>query len=307
MKIYRHPDKEEGGGTEGTADAAAAQEIGALKHQLSEAESKAAEYQNLKSQVSALFNPNASETERHAALAKVMVAGGVSENDVQSMVSEILGGEATGQTGESPPPPPAATQAQSEEKKEEPNPLEAKVEELTSRIDQLQETSAADKQAQSKEALQSAVSRALTTSADAVQLMDRLAGARGKEHAEKVAELLRKDVLRETLENLYARKAQVGKFDPAWISEEATKAANSTLEKAKALMVTDQVGKAPGVLDEAVLLSELAEKEIKPPVYDKDKSKADNTEAADNWTAQRLQQLAAIHAVKAAQGGESKA
>jgi hypothetical protein len=291
MKIYRHPDKEEGGGTEGTADAAAAQEIGALKHQLSEAESKAAEYQNLKSQVGALFNPNASETERHAALAKVMVAGGVSENDVQSMVSEILGGEATGQTGESPPPPPAATQAQSEEKKEEPNPLEAKVEELTSRIDQLQETSAADKQAQSKEALQSAVSQALTTSADAVQLMDRLAGARGKEHAEKVAELLRKDVLRETLENLYARKAQVGKFDPAWISEEATKAANS----------------APGVLDEAVLLSELAEKEISPPAYDKDKSKADNTEAADTWTAQRLQQLAAIHAVKAAQGGESKA
>jgi hypothetical protein len=171
----------------------------------------------------------------------------------------------------------------------------------------MKQASIADKQKASKDALARSVTQALDTSPDAQQLLADLKEKRGEDHSKKVAELLRKDVLRETLEHLYARKAQVGTFNPEWIAEEAAKAATATLEKAKALMVPDDIGKAPGGLDETVLLSEIAKKDLKPPVFDKEKSRADNAEAAETWTAQRLQKMAAEHAVKAAQGGESKA
>jgi len=305
MILYRHPDNEEGGGAkdEGPAsgDAAAAQEIGALKHQLEQAQGAAEKYQKLQGDVSVLFNPAAGDEARQAALSKVMQEGGISEDDVKSMMTDVL------EPGEGTPEPEPQKPAPPPEGTPKPDPLAGKVAELEQTLQSMQETSTQHRQEQSKEALKTAVDSALRTSPDANQLLTRLEGSRGKEHAEKVAEILRKDVLRETLENLYARKAQVGQFNPGWIAEEATKAAEATLEKAKSLVVTDNVGKAPGVLDEAVMLSELAKQEIKPPVYDKDKPKADNVTAADDWTAKRLQQVAAQYAVRQAQGGESKA
>jgi len=305
IQILRHPDGEEGGGKKEENAAAGAEEIGALKHQLEEAKKSQGDYQKLQTSVGALFNPGATEEQRQAALSNVMVAGGVSESDVQNMVADILGGEGE-ETGEEVKPV-EQNQNTEQQKQQVPHPLEAAVKDLTSQVQEMRGSAEKNQQAQSKEALQKSVDHALQTSPDANDIISRLTAARGKEHAEKVAGLLRKDVLRETLENLYARKAQVGQFNAAWIPEEAAKAATATLEKAKSLMVTDSVGKAPGVLDEAVMLSELANKEIKPPVHDKKLSKAEQVEAVDNWTVQRLQQMAAQHAVKAAQGGESKA
>jgi hypothetical protein len=285
---------------EGTVDAAAAQEIGALKHQLAEAQKANEAYQALQANTAALFNPAIDDATRQAALSEVMKAGGISEQDVRTMMSEVLeeGGEATEKTEDKVTPDPS---------KITPHPLEGKIAELEQSVQAMQEGSAKAQQEQSKEALKQAVDSALRSSPDAAQLLTRLKDTRGQEHAEKVAGLLRKDILRETLENLYSRKAQVGQFNAGWIPEEATKAAEATLEKAKSLMVTDSVGKAPGVMDESVMLSELAKKEIKPPVFDKDKKREENVAAADDWTVQRLQQMAAIHAAKAAAGGESKA
>ena len=305
MILYRHPDNEEGGGKEPeekpTVDAAAAQEIGALKHQLEQAQAAAERYQKLQGDVSVLFNPSAGDEARQAALSKVMQEGGISEEDVKAMMTEVL------EPGEGTPEPKPENQPAPAAGEPKPDPLAGKVAELEQALQSMQETSTQHRQEQSKEALKAAVESALQTSPDANQLLTRLETSRGKEHAEKVAGILRKDVLRETLENLYARKVQVGQFNPGWIAEEAAKAAEATLEKAKSLVVSDNVGKAPGVLDEGVMLSKLAEQDLKPPTYDKDKSRADNTAAADDWTVQRLQQMAAQNAVRAAQGGESKA
>jgi hypothetical protein len=288
---------------EGTVDAAAAQEIGALKHQLAEAQAANEAYQKLQANTATLFNPAVDDASRQAALSEVMKAGGISEQDVRTMMSEVLdeGGEPPAKDQES------QDQVTPDPSKITPHPLEGKIAELEQSLQAMQEGTAKAQQEQSKEALKQAVDSALRSSPDAAQLLTRLKDTRGQEHAEKVAGLLRKDILRETLENLYSRKAQVGQFNAGWIPEEATKAAEATLEKAKSLMVTDSVGKAPGVMDESVMLSELAKKEIKPPVFDKDKKREENVAAADDWTVQRLQQMAAIHAAKAAAGGESKA
>jgi hypothetical protein len=312
MILYRHP--EDGGDTGGgegdkdpegksQGDKGGAEEIGALKHQLEEARKSAAAYQKLQGDTSVLFNPSVSDAQRQEALQRVMVAGGVSEADVKSMMTDVMGGEEGDEGGDEG----GEGDKNKEGEEGKPSPLEAELGKLRQEIDALKETGVKDRQEQSKQALATAVDDALTRSPDAAQMLKDLQGKRGEEHAKKVAEFLRKDVLRETLENLYARKAQVGQFNPAWIGEEAAKAAKATLEKAKALMVTDSVGKAPGVLDEAVMLSELINKDIKPPEYDKEKSRAENVDAVDNWTVQRLQQMAAQHAANLASGGESKA
>jgi hypothetical protein len=297
--ILFHPDPEPTAGDpppEPKPDASA--ELAALKAELSETKEAAARAESAKQAIQTLFNPNASEESRQVALSQVMMEGGLSQGDVQSLMAEMAQEGVAPEMPEIPEPVAEGVTPPSEEQE--------RIAALESQLQEMQTGRAEAAKAQSKRALESAVATAWENSPDAKQITDRLTSIQGEEVSKKTAAMLQKDILRETLEGLYNRKAQVGTFNPEWIPEEVGKAASATLEKAKVLGVSDQVGKAPGGMDEAVLLSEIASREIKPPAYDADKSGAENTEAAEVYTVQRLQQVAAQHAAKEV-GGESKA
>ena len=301
--ILFHPDPEPTGGdppAKPELSTSAAEQVGALKAQLEIEKTARVEAEAAVGQVRQLFNSGASEADRAQALQQVMLTGGLSEQDVQTLMQEYT------------TPPPGAA----DDVPPDPNPVvppagaptedQQRLAALEQRFEDMSTQRTEATKAASKKMLQTAVSTAWAESPDAKQLTERLVKVKDEATATKIGDLLQKDILREALEGLYNRKAQVGSFNPDWIPEEVSKAAAATLEKAKVLGATENVGKAPGGLDETVLLTEIANREIKPPAFDPKLAPEDNAAAAENWTVKRLQQMAAKRATMAA-GGESKA
>ena len=301
--ILFHPDPEPTGGEPepeqkpAPASPEALAEMAKLQGQLLEEKQAREQAERLQGEVQTLFNPNATDEARQQALDSVLQGGGLSEADAAALIQEL--GTASDQVEPDFMQEPGVEQNQ-------PSPEAIKLAELEAKMAGIESERATAAKDSSKKALQTAVADIWDKSPDAKAIDERLRSIKGDDLADKTSASLRKDILREALENLYNRKAQVGTFNPDWIPEEVEKAAAVTLEKAKALGVTDQVGKAPGGLDETVLLSEIANRKIEPPKYDPKLDPAGNTEAAETYTVQRLQQMAAQHAAKEV-GGESKA
>jgi hypothetical protein len=280
-------------------DNKAAEQIGALKAQLEQEQAARAAAEANVGAVQTLFNPGATDEVRQAALLEVMKTGGISEADAQAMFEDW--------TQEAPPAgqddvPPAGAEG----KENKPDPQAQRIDQLEAQVMAMHQARSESAKADSKRALEAQVAKTWEKSPDALDITQRLTQARDEETANKIASALQKDILREAIENLYSRKAQVGKFNPDWIPDEVEKAATATLEKARILGVTEHVGKAPGALDEEVMLSEIASKEIQAPTFDADRTPSENAESADDFTVKRLQQIAAQHMARAA-GGASKA
>lgn len=272
------------------------EELNQLKEQLANAQQQLEQASGLRRQVATMFDPRAGEGDRAAALAQVMAAGGLHEQDVATILSDI-----TDESPETPVNEPQPNQQQ------QPDPSLDAINELRAQVEGLQKSAENHSKAESKRLLQRSIAEQFEQSPDTKDILSTIESVRGKEHADKVREFLRKDVMRETLESLYQRRQQVGSFDNAWIEQEAAKAAKVVLEKARAMGVSDGVGKAPTESDDMVLLSEIAKKDVKPPVFDKDKDRNAVHTDVDNYTVQRLQQIAARAAANQAAGGDTKA
>lgn len=281
-------------------------ELTALKEQLATATEKLGASGELKKNVAVLFDNAATEGERAEALQSVMVAGGIDSGDAIQLMTQIQSANVEENQAVEGDETKAKTENPGEEKKES----TAVVDQIMGRLGELEKTQKAANEANAEAArgqaqvqLKSEVANSFQQDKEMKLYVERITLSKGEEAAKKVVAFLEKDVMRDTMERLYSRKAKVGFFDNRWISEEASKAVAATLEKARAFGATDLLGKTPSGVDDMAAYAELAQEKLEPPKYDRKKSTSELNAEVTEWTRKRFEQLAARTALK----GPSKA